>query len=186
MISEDSAILMHKMWPNPKFPNCVCDWDSVQLQGWEVPASPWPHRAAVLWWGFHGDQGWGWQEKDFVSGGSGIAFLRVSARWEAPSCGFSLLGAEQSSRVGAGLVSSAASSQSWRKWWEGMSCIQTCPPKILSGDHTCTRSLWSVSWAACGWGASVQGVWDSWGVVTIEQTRVLVKNSHGNVHFALP
>lgn len=51
--------------------------------------------------GFHGDQGWGWQERRarrrflccaFVSGGSGIAFLRVSARWEAPSHGFSLVG----------------------------------------------------------------------------------------------
>lgn len=192
---------MHKTCgPIPKFPNCVCDL-GVHLRGWEVPASPCPH-AAVPWGGFRGDQGWGWQERRgrrrflccaFVSGGSGIAFLRVrsSELWVFPG------GSRVESLSGCRAVSSAVSlgqvetSQSLRKGWEGTSCIRIwgflciplgCLPKILSGGQPCTWSLWSVS----GWGAGVQGMWDSWGVVTIEQTRVPVKNSHGNVHFALP
>lgn len=47
--------------------------------------------------------------------------------------------------------------------WVGIRCAQN-PCEVL---------------AACGWGVSVQGVWDSWVVVIIEQTRVLTKNYLG-------
>lgn len=161
MISEDSAILMHKTWPSLKFPDSVCvSWDDAELQGWEVPASPWPHAAAVLWGGFRGDQRWGWQERRrrrflccaFVSGGSGITFLRVSARWEAPRCGFSLLGAEQSPGVDAGLSSAGAGGD--QPELEEMMGRDELHPSVgipvhpswvptqdLSGDQVCTQSL---------------------------------------------
>lgn len=198
---------MHKTWPSPKFPNCcVCDlgWCSApRLGSASISLAPCSSCSVVGFpWGAEVGLAGEEKEKDFVlcfvSGGSGITFLRVPARWGSSRVWVFPAGSRAESWGGCRAESSAGAlgaSQSWRKWWEGMSCIQMwgflcislgCPPKILSGDQMCTRSLWSVSRAACGWGASVQGVWGSWDVVILEQTRVLNKNNHGNEHFALP
>lgn len=186
---------MHKTWPNPKFPNCVCvTWDGVQ-----VPASPWPHAAAVLCWGFHGDQRWGWQERRarrrfLCLEGQTLLFWGClqGEKLQGVSFPFSLVGAEQSPWVAAGLSALLGHWGRWRparaggddgKGWVASKCGD--PHASLLGAHPrcwvgirCAHSPCEVL-AACGWGVRVQGVWDSWDVVTTEQTRVLVKNNLG-------
>lgn len=148
MTSEDSAILMHKSWPNPKFPK-LCVWPGTLFSS---KAGKWQHLPGPTQQLFCGEASMGIRGGAgrrgrflccaFVSGGSGITFLRVSARWGAPRFGFSLVGAEQSPWVGAGLSALLCLWGRWRparaggndgKGWDASKCGDSCAS--LLGAH---------------------------------------------------
>lgn len=183
---------MHKTWPNPKFPDCVCDLG--QCSGASISLAP---CTAVLWWvsmgirggaGRTGEPGEGfcvWRVRHRFS--EGVCKVRSSKVWVFPfPCG------SRAESLGAGLWALLGRWSRWRparaggsdgKGWVASRCGDSCAsllgaqPRCWVGIR-CAHNPCGVL-AACGWGVSVQGVWDSWDVVITEQTRVLIKNNLG-------
>lgn len=183
---------MHKTWPNPKFPDCVCDLG--QCSGASISLAP---CTAVLWWvsmgirggaGRTGEPGEGfcvWRVRHRFS--EGVCKVRSSKVWVFPfPCG------SRAESLGAGLWALLGRWSRWRparaggsdgKGWVASRCGDSCAsllgaqPRCWVGIR-CAHNPCGVL-AACGWGASVQGVWDSWDVVITERTRVLIKNNLG-------